>query len=239
MVILKGGRSEIGSRAAVSHTASLVGSFQIWANAIKQAGGVLVETFEDLIDTMKYLKMIGLLKLENVCLASLSGGYGVICSDTLAEHNINLPYFKDGTKIRENLSKLFTEKGTSYNNPIDLAVTIYDPAKLEKIFRTILDDSSVDGIIFEIAALYLVYSMKSNINLSEELFKMLSNIKKDYKKPFLVIIQDIGFREAQNSLKDKLQSINIPVYSDILHIARTIKKLNIVIEEKSKRNLNQ
>lgn len=235
IVILKGGRSEIGSRAAVSHTASLVGSFQIWQNALKQAGGLLVETFEDLVDTMKYLKMVGMRKMENICLASLSGGYGVICSDTLAEHKLNMPYFKEGSVIRERLSKLFTERGTSYNNPIDLAVTIYDPPKLEQIFRIILDESNIDGIIFEIAALYLVYSMKANINLSEELFKVLNNIKKDYRKPILVIIQDIGYREAQSALKDKLQSIDIPVYSDILHIARVLKRLNQAIEAKQKR----
>ncbi|HEX9641555.1 MAG TPA: CoA-binding protein, partial [Candidatus Krumholzibacteria bacterium] len=52
VVVQKGGRSEAGARSAVSHTASLAGSREIWRGALRQAGAVQVHTQEELIDLL-------------------------------------------------------------------------------------------------------------------------------------------------------------------------------------------
>jgi len=41
VVICKGGRTAVGSRMTLSHTASLAGSANLWETAIRQAGAVL------------------------------------------------------------------------------------------------------------------------------------------------------------------------------------------------------
>jgi acyl-CoA synthetase (NDP forming) len=51
-VVLKGGRTDAGGRTAVSHTAALAGSAAIWDAAVRQAGGIGVETAEELIDVL-------------------------------------------------------------------------------------------------------------------------------------------------------------------------------------------
>ncbi|MBD3351300.1 MAG: hypothetical protein GF364_07415 [Candidatus Lokiarchaeota archaeon] len=226
ILILKAGRTKVGTQAAISHTASLVGNFTIWKSAIKQAGGILLETYNDVISLTKYIRMAGFKKIENACLVSLSGGYGVVCADLLAEYGIKLPRFKVDSVTRNKLSNLFTAKGTSYNNPVDLAVTIYEPEKIGHIFEVILDDGLIDGIIFEIAPLYLTHQMRADINLSEELYNTLKTVKSKCEKPIVVIIQDIGYVDEQLALKRKLQEINIPVYSDILPVTRLLKVLN-------------
>ena len=84
--------------------------------------------------------MLGSKKIENTCLISLSGGYGVICSDILCEFGINLPDFREKKETYKELSEIFTIQGTSFNNPIDLAVMIYDPPKVEQAIRRILKE---------------------------------------------------------------------------------------------------
>ena len=60
VVILKGGRTEAGSRAANSHTGSLAGSLQIFDAAVRQAGAVRVDRMEELVDqtvAFRYLQV--------------------------------------------------------------------------------------------------------------------------------------------------------------------------------------
>ena len=61
VVILKGGRTEAGSRADSSHTGSLAGSLQIFDSAVRQAGAVRVDRMEELVDqavAFRYLKSL-------------------------------------------------------------------------------------------------------------------------------------------------------------------------------------
>ena len=50
IVILKGGRSHSGQRAALSHTGSLAGDGRVWENLMREAGATFVESSEELFD---------------------------------------------------------------------------------------------------------------------------------------------------------------------------------------------
>jgi acyl-CoA synthetase (NDP forming) len=50
VIILKGGRGRTGAKLALSHTASLAGSINVWQAALKQYGAIMVNNFQELID---------------------------------------------------------------------------------------------------------------------------------------------------------------------------------------------
>lgn len=52
VVVLKGGRTGAGGRAAASHTAALAGTSDVWDAAMRQAGALAVDTVEDAIDML-------------------------------------------------------------------------------------------------------------------------------------------------------------------------------------------
>ncbi len=52
VVLLKGGRTGAGGRAAASHTAALAGAGAVWDAAARQAGAMSVDTVEELIDML-------------------------------------------------------------------------------------------------------------------------------------------------------------------------------------------
>ncbi|MBI4596722.1 MAG: hypothetical protein HY730_10185, partial [Candidatus Tectomicrobia bacterium] len=51
VLILKGGRSQAGLRAALSHTGSMGGTAAIFEGAARQAGVIRVEYLEEMVDT--------------------------------------------------------------------------------------------------------------------------------------------------------------------------------------------
>jgi acyl-CoA synthetase (NDP forming) len=224
VLIIKAGKTEMGSKAAVTHTAAVVGDYNLWQHAIKQAGGILLDTLEDLINTAKYLSS-GLKSVNRACVASLSGGYGVIMTDVLMDFGIEIPDYQPETT--EKLAQIINRVGTSYKNPIDLAGFLNQPVAMNNIFRTILEDKKVDGIVFDVPPFYLPQQKRRpNLNLSNSLGKLLMDLKTEYNKSIIVIIQDIGFTEKRLELKNNLQLAGIPVYTGILHVARTLTKIN-------------
>src|SRR3990172_1894173 len=52
VVVLRGGRTAAGGRAAASHTAALAGQRDVWEAAVAQAGALPVDTLEELIDML-------------------------------------------------------------------------------------------------------------------------------------------------------------------------------------------
>jgi acyl-CoA synthetase (NDP forming) len=51
IIVLKGGRSKAGQRAALSHTGSLAGDGKVWESLLREAGAIFADTSEELFDT--------------------------------------------------------------------------------------------------------------------------------------------------------------------------------------------
>jgi acyl-CoA synthetase (NDP forming) len=226
VILVKGGRTASGSKAALSHTASLVGNFAAWQAVARQAGVYLVETFEDVIDLAKHVTYYGKRRVRNVCILTLSGGYGVICSDTLTSHGIVLPDFVGNARLQESLRHVLGSVGTSIGNPVDVGAFIYDVSKLETIANAVLSEPTIDALIFEIAPLYVASSLRPDVHLETELPDMLDRVKKAARKPILVICEDIGFDAVRNDIVSRLRKVQIPVYADIMHVTRVLRYTN-------------
>jgi acyl-CoA synthetase (NDP forming) len=93
IVILKGGRSKSGQRAALSHTGSLAGDGRVWESLLLEAGATFVESSEELFDVAAALARAGsnLPRGRRAAIFSLAGGPGVVAADHCEERGIELP----------------------------------------------------------------------------------------------------------------------------------------------------
>ncbi len=118
IVMLKGGRTESGSRAAKSHTAALAGDYRVLSSAARQAGIVEVEGPVEFLDAAKTLaESTRLPRGPKVTVLTHAGGPGVISTDLISSKGLEVPE-TPGT-IKEELRKVFPPR-VAIGNPIDL-----------------------------------------------------------------------------------------------------------------------
>lgn len=122
VVVLKGGRTGAGARAATSHTAALAGTAEVWRGALRQAGAVQVRTQEELIDLLvafsRLRKPAGPLG-RRVGAVGGGGGRAVQCADACTEEGLEVPPLTDEIRatLRER-SPLWDWIG----NPVDQSI---------------------------------------------------------------------------------------------------------------------
>jgi len=81
VLVLKVGRTEIGSKAALSHTGTLAGTDAVYSGAFKQCGVVRANTVHDLIAGAKAISILPKPRGNRVCILTEAGGMGVISMD--------------------------------------------------------------------------------------------------------------------------------------------------------------
>ena len=145
MAVLKGGRTEAGSRAASSHTASLAGSLQVFDALCKQAGVLRVESLEALVDAAVTFRFVKKLGGPNVCVVGGGGGASVLAADDLDAVGLQVPWLLPETQ--EALSKVTQEMGTSVRNPID-TMSLWEEEGFEATLAPCAAASNIDVILY-------------------------------------------------------------------------------------------
>lgn len=141
IVVMKGGRTESGSRAASSHTGSLAGSYEVYRAAFEQCGVVVAETVEELFDFSFALSKYR--DVGDIAIITNSGGPGVMASDAVEMFGLNLA--KLSLKTIEELKK-FLPPFANFYNPVDILGDA-DTERFLKTFDVIEKDDKVGTIL--------------------------------------------------------------------------------------------
>ncbi|MBD3194400.1 MAG: hypothetical protein GF317_05045, partial [Candidatus Lokiarchaeota archaeon] len=182
IIIIKGGKSPGGSRAAETHTATLSGENNIWKGFFHQCNVIEVDTMEQLLYSARIIDCYETFDIKNVALLSISGGYGVILVDLLAQEGINVPPFDK--KIQEKLDDRFFTLGTSSSNPLDVSAQIYNSEVIYEIIDIALTDEKIDGLIMDLPTWYFNqnYHLKKDPTFEPNMIKALC-LGHKHKKP--------------------------------------------------------
>lgn len=90
IVLLKGGQSEVGHRAAASHTGAMRTDGRVFDAVCAQSGIVKVEQSMELLDLAAAFSSLPLPKGNRVGIMTLGGGWGVITADLCARHGLKV-----------------------------------------------------------------------------------------------------------------------------------------------------
>jgi acetyltransferase len=144
VVVLKSGVTELGAQAAASHTASMAGEYRVYADVFRQHGIIVARSIEELTDIAGVLTRVGVVR-NRVLVLSVSGAQGVMATDLLGAHGLELGQWRPD--IRERLTAELPSF-VSVHNPFDGGgPMVRDDAALESIMRAVRDDDSFDLVI--------------------------------------------------------------------------------------------
>ncbi len=143
IVLLKGGKTDSGARAALSHTGSMRSSREISSAIFRQAGIIEVEDTTELLDVAKGFERLPLPRGPNVGIITGGGGWGVITTDACELHGLRVPPLSAG--LTEDLRKIMPDFWPG-GNPIDLVATIKNQVVLACIEK-LAAEPYIDAVI--------------------------------------------------------------------------------------------
>jgi len=214
VVIWKGGRTEDGTRAIASHTASLGVSQVIWDAAVKQCGAIKVSGIEELVDTLKALLYFPPVRGNRVAIAGGTGGQSVMSADIFAEAGLKIPPLAQ--ESYDEFASFFVMAGASYRNPVDPENNRQD---IKRIMEILERDTNIDNLV-------LLYSHRFAVtDQVRNQVDSLVDLRKKSSKPLMSVIPFSSPEQMTASLEvaNEFQENNVPVFSSVERCARALR----------------
>jgi acetyltransferase len=226
-VILKAGRTEAGTRAANSHTASLAGSFQVFDALCRQAGAIRVESLEDLVDMAITFQFVKRLAGPNIVVVGGGGGASVLAADDLNAAGLNLPPLLKETQ--EALAKVTQEAGTSIRNPVD-TMSMWDEKGFDATLRPVMEASNCDAVLFHTS--FGGGGPSARFGNPRDRFgsqtRGIRALQEEFGKPIVVAVRHAttaeGFEQG-NEFQEYCYRNNIATYPSIARAGRALARL--------------
>ena len=144
VIFMKVGTTEVGARAARSHTASMAGADAVFDAVLRQFGGLRAHTTEEVLD-FAYAASFGVWPASRrVALLTISGGVGVQMADAAVEAGLEVPPLNEPAQA-ELVRHL---PYATPRNPVDITAQAFnDIALVGRNLDLILDDGRYDSVV--------------------------------------------------------------------------------------------
>ncbi|MHA1713901.1 MAG: acetate--CoA ligase alpha subunit [Candidatus Ranarchaeia archaeon] len=143
VIIIKGGRSEEGAKAASSHTGSLAGQFVAYETAFKQTGVLFAKTAQQLFDFAYAFQSQPIPATRQTAIVTNAGGPGILAADALAEKKLKLARFQSETI--ERLVEVLPATANFYD-PVDV-IGDAGADRYEAAMDIVMTDPNVDNLL--------------------------------------------------------------------------------------------
>ena len=120
IIVLKVGRTGVGSKAAASHTGALTGSDAIYDSVFRQKGVTRVETLEDLFEVPSLFCKTGPPEGNRVGVITTSGGGATLLAEAGAQAGLEFPIPSDAA-VEE--ASEFLPSFAAKSNPMDVTMS--------------------------------------------------------------------------------------------------------------------
>ncbi len=203
IVVLKGGRTSAGARAAASHTASIAGNERIYRAAFHEMGAIFTDDLTQFLDTAKALAFQPPAAGNNIAIVTNGGGAGILAADRAEKAGLKVLPLPD--RVMSEL-KEYVKDGTitpiaTFANPVDLSGIATVEAYLATI-ETLLEEPTIQGLV--------IIAIHQTPNLIARAPEKIARIVNRYKKPVTVV--DIGGAEMALWTRSEFDKYGLPSY---------------------------
>jgi acyl-CoA synthetase (NDP forming) len=235
VILLKGGATEGGARAAAGHTAALAGSRAAWDALCKQLGIISVSSIEELIDVLVTLLFLPLPRGRNVVLFGAGGGASVLIADEFEKRGLRVPPLPP--EIVAQIREFTPIAGNILRNPVDYSQAM---TNLEGVIKTFGILSKWEGTDFIVT--FVRTGQFTTSRISEDHLNLLMSrfaIKQGLlPKPVAMVLEPSILPKEAEAILTAIQSCissGIPVYYSFAAAANAINLVLDHAERRSKR----
>jgi len=165
IVLLKGGKTDSGARAALSHSGAMKSTRNISSAIFRQAGIIEVEDTTELLDAAKGFERLPVPRGPNVGIITGGGGLGVITTDACELRGLRVPPLTTG--LTEDLRKIMPDFWPG-GNPIDLVAT-----GGSRVVHTCIEKLAAEPYIDAVIALGVANRARAFADTPQTIFRTL------------------------------------------------------------------
>jgi acyl-CoA synthetase (NDP forming) len=225
VLILKNGKSNIGSKAVSSHTGSMAGNNNIYDAVIKQNPRIFrVDNFYEMFNVAHIFATQPLPTGKNIAIITGSGSLGALACDEIEEQGLNLANLSDHTI---SLIKSVIPNWVSIKGTIDLGPSIFQT--FIPTINAIFEDKNVNCILYIFSVprwpLQMMGSMATSWAIQQ--FKTIKLLTQKFSKPCVCVCFGSGwtFDFLRKTESKSNPEVTIPIMSRIKHALIAFKMM--------------
>jgi acyl-CoA synthetase (NDP forming) len=223
VLVLKGGKTDSGTRAVLSHTGALAGSNISWEAICRQTGAIMVDTIEEMLDTAKLLLFSPVPKGRKMVLISVSGGLGVMFTDLFSMNGFEVPRFSE--EVRKDLIQWIDVPGTSIRNPLDMASSFFVLDNHKPMFSRLDQEAGIDIVAVVMAMEYMGVAGSMASEISNHILGVLTKAFEDVKKPIVIVFPETIRAKVRLDLERKITEAGYPVFPSVERCSRALNNV--------------
>lgn len=198
IIALKGGVTDAGKKAALSHTGSLAGSADFYFGAFRQAGIITARTIRDVFDFLKIFEKVQFKpKGRRIQVITNGGGFGILCSDEIA--GLGLEMAEMSPALKRSLKKKLPPIAV-VENPIDLLGDA-DNERYRLALEACVKDTNIDVVL-------VVILPQTPLIEEVSIVSVISGFKG--RKPIVAITAGSEFSDK---LKKDIENAGLPCFT--------------------------
>jgi acetyltransferase len=189
VIVLKGGTSSAGARAAGSHTGAFVGSFLAYQTAFNKAGVILAKGVEELFDYGVAFTEQPLPRDEGIAIITNAGGPGILATDLAERLGVKLASLSSDlqNRLRQNLPP-----ASATGNPVD----VLGDARADR-YRFALNEVLADDHVNAVIVLLTPQAMTESLETAKSIVETKTEVG---SKPILAVFMGGGAVEEASKL---------------------------------------
>ncbi|MBN1634956.1 MAG: CoA-binding protein [Deltaproteobacteria bacterium] len=225
IVVLKGGRTKQGTKAAFSHTGAMSGSYQVFSAIMRQLKCIEVQTFEQMIDVTMLATADRIPRGGNIGFVGAGGGTSVMFTDLANLQGLVLPELNQKTK--QDIARHISTVNTSTTNPVDLGAYGFSFSIMAHAMQALDEDDNIDVIIPYFCLDYIKWQPKER---REKGPPLIVETYRKLQKPVIPIISlfsdDNPDIEAERIRMFSLfRQAGLPVYTTLTDAVNAVRSI--------------
>jgi acyl-CoA synthetase (NDP forming) len=241
VVLLLGGRTAEGRRAAASHTGALAAEARLWDGIAIQTGMMVAETLDEFLDTLLICQIEAdrpsSRPLNQVALFGNGGGTSVLAADSFSRAGLKTPQVPPPA-LRQ-LEQLGLPPGTGLANPVDTpAGTLRhrDGAVAGEILDILAGANAYDAIVVHVNLPVFTTSSNQTVDVIGGLVREAVRVSTLPEAPRIVLVLRSDGSEATDARQRldgaRARQAGLAVFSELPQAARALGALSSWLDYK-------